>query len=212
MGGVAVNEKIRADVDGCRAAHARLFVTLASVTDDEARQPSLLPGWTVGHVLTHIARNADSILRRIDGALRDEVVDQYVGGAEGRAADIEAGTGRSATSLIADVRDRALALEAAWDTVPDEAWGRYTRAVSGALRPLEALPFSRWREVEIHHADLGLEFGYRDWSDGFVAAELPRALASVPGRLADPPSRRQLCAWLLDRAAEPGRLELESWE
>ena len=206
-----MNENVRAQVDGCRAAHARLSETLDTVTDEVARQPSLLPGWSVGHVLTHIARNADSIVRRIGGALRDEVVDQYAGGAEGREADIEAGAGRPAAALVADVRDTASALDAAWESVPEEAWGRYTRAVSGVLRPLDALPFSRWREVEVHHADLGLGFGYGDWSDGFVAAELPRALESVPRRLSDPQGRRQLCAWLLDRASTPGPLELESW-
>jgi maleylpyruvate isomerase len=30
----------------------------------DVRAPSLLPGWTRGHVLSHIARNADGITRR----------------------------------------------------------------------------------------------------------------------------------------------------
>lgn len=204
--------KVRGDVDGGKAAHARLMETLEGVTDEVARRPSLLPGWTVGHVLAHLARNADSHLRRIEGALRDEVVDQYPGGREGRASEIEADASRSAAELVADVRSSAAAVDAAWESVPEEAWGRYTRAVSGALLPLEVLPFSRWREVEIHHVDLGLGFGYRDWSEGFVAEELPRALDTVPRRLPDPQARRQLCAWLLERSASPGPLELESWE
>jgi maleylpyruvate isomerase len=207
-----MNPKLRADLDGVRAAHARLLDTLGAVTDEVARQPSLLPGWTVGHVLAHLARNADSHLRRIEGALRDEVVDQYPGGREGRASEIEADAGRPAAQLVADVARTAAAVEAAWEALPEEAWGRHTRAVSGALLPMVALPFSRWREVEVHHADLGLEFGYQEWSDGFVAEELPRALDSMPARLADPQARRQLCAWLLDRASAPGPLELGPWE
>jgi maleylpyruvate isomerase len=159
-----------------------------------------------------VARNADSHLRRIDGARANEVVDQYAGGWEGRAADIEAGADRPAAELVADVRETAAALDAAWGALPEEAWGRYTRAVSGTLVVMEALPFSRWREVEVHHVDLGLGFGFEDWPEAFVARELPRALDTVPDRLADPSARRQLCAWLLDRASEPGRLELESWE
>jgi maleylpyruvate isomerase len=207
-----MNDKVRADLDGCRAAQTRLMDTVAGVTDEVARQPSRLPGWTVGHLLTHLARNADSHLHRIDGVLRDEVVDQYPGGREGRAADIEAGAERSAAELVADVRDTGAALLAAWESLPDEAWGRYTRAVSGALLPMEALPYSRWREVEVHHVDLGLGFDYRDWPEGFVDRELPRMLDTVPRRLADPGSRRQLCAWLLERAPEPGPLDLGSWE
>jgi maleylpyruvate isomerase len=207
-----MNPKVRADVDGCKAAHARLMETLEGVTDEVARRPSLLPDWTVGHVLAHLARNADSHLRRIEGALRDEVVDQYPGGREGRASEIEAGASWSAVDLVADVRSTAAAVDAAWEAVAEEAWSRYTRAVSGALVPLAMLPFSRWREVEVHHADMGLGFGYLDWSDGFVAEELPRALDTVPRRLPDPRARRQLCAWLLERAPAPGPLELESWE
>ncbi len=212
MGGVTVNPKLRADIEGCRAAHARLMETLATVTDEVARQPSRLPGWTVGHVLSHLARNADSHLRRTEGAARDEVVDQYPGGREGRATEIDAGSGRAAAELVADVRLTAATLDAAWDALPAEAWSRPTRAVSGAVLPMEVLPFSRWREVEVHHADLGLGFGYEEWSEGFVADELPRALERLPQRLTDPRARRQFCAWLLDRAPEPGPLRLEPWE
>jgi len=206
-----MNPKLQADIAGCRAAHRRLAASMADVTEEVARQRSRLPGWTVGHVLTHLARNADSVRRRLDGVARDEVVDQYPGGYDGRAADIANGAGRPAPELVADVLATAAAVDAAWDLVPDEAWVRYTRSVSGALVPADALAFSRWREVEVHHADLGLGFGFEDWSEGFVADELPRALATVPGRLADVAARRQLCAWLLDRAWSPGPLSLETW-
>jgi maleylpyruvate isomerase len=207
-----MNPSVGAAIDGCRAADARLLATLATLTDEVARQPSLLPGWTVGHVLTHVARNADSHVRRIEGALRDEVVDQYPGGWEGRAAAIEAGAGRPAAELVADVRHSAAALDAAWDSLPEEAWARFGRAVSGNAVTMEALVFSRWREVEIHHADLGLGFGYQDWSDALVAVELPRMLATVPARLSDPAARRQLCAWLWDRTSDPGPMTLDSTE
>lgn len=207
-----MNPNVRTGIDGCRAAHARLLVTLSTVTDGTARQPSRLPGWTVGHVLTHLARNADSHTRRIGGALRGEVMDQYPGGWEGRAAEIEAGAGRPAAALVADVRASAEALEDAWSSMPDEAWDRHGRAVSGKLVSMDALLFSRWREVEIHHVDLGVGFGYQDWSDAFVAYELPRALATVPDRLGDRLARRRLCAWLLERAGDPGPLALDSSE
>lgn len=207
-----MNPKLRDDIEGCRAAHLRLLATLETVTDDIARQPSRLPGWTVGHVLTHLARNADSQVRRIEGAARDEVVDQYPGGRAGRAAEIEAGAGRPAADLVEDVRATSEAVDAAFASLPDDAWGRGARAVGGTLLTVEALPFSRWREVEIHHVDLGLGFGCQDWSDGFVAQELPRALAKVPRRLGDPAARRRLCAFLLNREPSPGPLVLEPGE
>ena len=84
------------DLDGCRAAHDRLLTLIDGITDDDCRRPSLLPGWTVGHVLTHLARNADSHVRMFAAADRGEIADQYVGGQEGRGSDIEAGAGRPA--------------------------------------------------------------------------------------------------------------------
>ena len=41
---------------------------LAGLDDAGARSASLLPGWTVGHVLTHLARNADGMLHLVDWA------------------------------------------------------------------------------------------------------------------------------------------------
>src|SRR3954452_11064204 len=85
------------------ASHRRLFATIDGLGEDGVRAPSRLPGWTVGHLLTHIARNADSLTRRMVAAARDEIGDQYPGGAAGRAAEIEAGAGRPAAELVADV-------------------------------------------------------------------------------------------------------------
>ena len=62
------------DLAGARSAHARLLVTIASLTDSQARQPSLLPDWSVGHVLTHIAQDyipvVASVGRRFTGCRR----------------------------------------------------------------------------------------------------------------------------------------------
>src|SRR5262245_29394288 len=99
-------------IEACRAAHARLLETVPTVTEEAARRPSQLPGWTVGHVLTHLARNADSHVRMLDAAARGEVADQYAGGGDQRAADIEAGAGRPAHELAEDVRRTVAGLEA----------------------------------------------------------------------------------------------------
>src|SRR3954449_1423873 len=98
-------------VQGCRSAQATLLAALSALTDEQARQPCLLPGWSVGHLLTHVARNADSVVRRFDGAMRGEVVDQYEGGPVGREAEIDAGAHRSAVELVDDVRRTAAAVD-----------------------------------------------------------------------------------------------------
>src|SRR5512134_97638 len=91
------------EIAGCAAAHQQLLAHIDPLDDAAIRLPSLLPGWTVGHVLTHVARNADSFVRILEGAERGEILDQYEGGVESRAADIEAGAGRSAGDLVHDV-------------------------------------------------------------------------------------------------------------
>ncbi|MBJ7608124.1 MAG: maleylpyruvate isomerase N-terminal domain-containing protein [Candidatus Dormibacteraeota bacterium] len=114
-------------IAGMVKAHAALARTIADLNDEVARRPSLLPGWSVGHVLTHIARNADSVTRRLQGAAEDRIVDQYAGGAEGRQHDIEEGAGRAAAELIADVLRTNHQVEAAVSTFPALAWDRLTR-------------------------------------------------------------------------------------
>src|ERR1700738_4328828 len=115
-------------------AQQRFVAAIEDLDDDAARRPSRLPGWTVAHVLTHMARNADSHRRRADGAVRGEIVEQYPGGFAGRAAEIEAGAGRPAAELIADVRSSAEQMEASFWAVPAVAWSRPTLDVGGTQR------------------------------------------------------------------------------
>lgn len=192
------------ELAGCRESHRRLDEAIATLTDDDARRPSLLPGWTVGHVLTHLARNADSVVRRIEGAARGEVLSQYVDGAEGRAADIDAGAGRSAAELTLDVRTSSARCDAACAAVADEVWERPTIGISGAESPASFLAFARWREVETHHVDLGLGYEPDRWPAELVERWLPAQLASLPERT-DPAA---LLAWTIGRGPAP---ELPDW-
>ena len=58
----------------------------------------------MGHVLTHIARNADGLRRMIEGARRGEQAMQYPGGMAQRNEEIDAGADRPAGALVEDVR------------------------------------------------------------------------------------------------------------
>ena len=195
-------------ITGCAGAHQRLLVALSELTDDEARRPSLLPEWTVGHVLTHLARNADGFVRMLEGANRGEVVAMYEGGMESRAADIEAGAGRPAAELVADVRATIYRLEQQWSASSADAWEGEGLAASGRVAIAE-VPFRRWREVEVHHADLGLGSGPADWSSEYVRVELHRmtmlwASRRPMGMTQLPPEALALAphdrlAWLLGR-------------
>jgi maleylpyruvate isomerase len=86
-------------IELCRAAHVRLVARVEHITDEQVRSPSRLPGWTVAHVLTHLARNADGHVRRLEGALRGEYVPRYPGGPTQRDGDIDEGARRSERDL-----------------------------------------------------------------------------------------------------------------
>src|SRR6266704_5264440 len=79
-------------LDRRAAATERLLGSAAALSDTQAREPSLLPGWTRGHVLTHIARNADGMVNLLHWARTGTQTPMYAS-PESRAADIEAGAG-----------------------------------------------------------------------------------------------------------------------
>jgi maleylpyruvate isomerase len=197
-------------IELCLDAHRRVIATANGLDEEAVRRPSILPGWSVGHVLTHLARNADGHTRRLEGALRGEVVPRYPGGMEERASDIEAGAARSARDLAADVASSAERLEDVWARSAQAGWPHRDLLADDQWRTVES-PWRRLREVEVHHADLGLAYGPGDWPEGYVRWELPRVLTTVPSRVRDPQDVRRLIAWLIGRRDEPGGTHLEPW-
>jgi maleylpyruvate isomerase len=194
----------QADIEGCRVAHDLLRSVLSEVGDAEVRCASNLPGWSVGHVLTHLARNAEATCRQVHAALRSEVIDQYEGGRAGREAEIEAGANRDAAALRDDATRWSLTLDDLFRSLPDDVWARPVRTGAGDEIPVALLPFRRWWEVEVHLVDLGLTTRASDWTDGLVNKALPRLLAGLAGRA----DERELMAWLLGRGPAP---ELQPW-
>jgi maleylpyruvate isomerase len=189
-------------IDGCAAAHAALLADIVELRDDVARRPSLLPGWTVGHVLTHLARNADSLVWRLEGAALGEVRDQYPGGLDRRAGDIDAGAGRTAAELVTDVRQSAEAVLRVMTDLPLDAWDAPSRTSKGVVEDSRDAALSRWREVVVHHGDLGL--GPVPFPSALVAVWLPRELPRLRER-SDPAA---LLAWVIGRGDAP---ELTPW-
>jgi maleylpyruvate isomerase len=184
-------------VEGCRAAHATLLADIADLPDEVARRPSRLPDWTVGHVLTHIARNADSLVWRLDGAGTGELRDQYPGGLAQRSSDIEEGAGRPAAELVRDVRDTAAAVERTIATLSPVAWDAPSRTSRGVVEDARDAVLSRWREVVVHHGDLGL--GPVPLPAGLVEVWLPRELP----RLAERSDPAELLSWVIGRGEPP---------
>ncbi|MEW9531202.1 maleylpyruvate isomerase family mycothiol-dependent enzyme [Microbispora sp. NPDC049125] len=223
---MSVLEDLRAEL---AESTERLLATVAKLTDDDLRAPSLLPGWSRGHVLAHVARNADGHVNLLTWARTGVPTPQYPT-PEARAAGIEAGAGRPVEEQLADLRESANRLDRAMRDMPAAAWS----ATVVAMRPPEHtawyIPIRRIREVEVHHADLGAGYGWPDWPDSYVRRELydsvlswPRELSTVSEIVCEEPgggepivwrglgagpavhgAPRELLAWLTGRSAGEG--------
>ncbi|MFG1926637.1 maleylpyruvate isomerase family mycothiol-dependent enzyme [Cryptosporangium sp. NPDC048952] len=164
-------------------AQDRLANTLSALTDAEIREPSVLPGWTRGHVIAHVARSAEAIVRLIDGVLTHRPAQAYPGGPAVRDAEIELGAQSTADELADEVYSSNIAVVHAFARMTAPTWGRQVQFPTGAF-PASRCAWGRWREVEIHHVDLGLDvYTIESWPEEFVACHLPHELAKLPNRL-----------------------------
>lgn len=171
-------EPVLAAID---AATERLLGTADTLDDAGVRAPSLLPGWSRGHVLTHLARNADSTRNLLRWARTGAETPDYAS-AEARAADIEAGAGRPAAALVADVRDSAARLAADLARMPPQAWEHPVRWTIGGPGPVRRGVPARLQEVLIHHVDLDAGYTPADWPGDFVGDLLGRVVRSFSVR------------------------------
>jgi maleylpyruvate isomerase len=125
--------------------------------------PSLCEGWTRGHVLAHLARNADGLARAGAGVLDGSRASMY-DSQESRDAEIEAGAGRSHGDAVADLVSSAVALRDVLGRIgPERATVGIPRLTDGPdFFTAERLPTMRLREVVYHHVDLDAGFGFGD--------------------------------------------------
>lgn len=116
--------------------------------------PSRLPGWTRGHVVTHVARNADGLVRLLTWARTGTETPMYPS-TEARAADIEAGAGRPLAEQLDDVRRTGAAFATAASRLSAQHWRTMVRTRRDRI-PASAVPWARVREVWLHLVDLGV--------------------------------------------------------
>jgi maleylpyruvate isomerase len=148
-------------------ATQHLLGNTIGVTDEQWRGPSRLPGWTRGHVATHVARQAGALVRLISGARTGQPVAMYAPGQ--RDSEIEEGAARSGLDLQIDLDTSAGALSEAFEAVDSEgAWERPVELRGRFHAPLRFLPLARLGEVVLHHVDLDI---------GFEVAQIDQATA-----------------------------------
>jgi maleylpyruvate isomerase len=171
---------IRHDLALVAAHSSRLLETCAGLDDAGSREPSLCEGWTRGHVLTHLARNAEAIGRLTAWALTGTAQEMYPGGTDARDAAIAAGAGRPIHALTDDVSTTAAALAPELQRLAREPLAVDEVQMRGGFRVRSAtLPFLRLREVVYHHVDLDAGFGFADVEPDLVVRFIDDAVSRL---------------------------------
>lgn len=164
----------------------RLLRTAEALDDDALKGPSLLPGWTRGHVLTHLARNADSYVNLLTWARTGTRTPGYPS-AEAREAGIQEGAARPLAEQLEDLRAASTRLAEAGAQMPADAWGAIIERTGGRKSPAATCVWGRLREVEVHHVDLDAGYKAGDWPEAFsqhllreVVSDLSAATGVTP--------------------------------
>ncbi|MFF5030174.1 maleylpyruvate isomerase family mycothiol-dependent enzyme [Streptomyces collinus] len=137
------------------AAADRLLAAIDGLTDAGAAAPSRLPGWTRGHVLSHLAAQAPALERLLAWARTGVETPQYASRAA-RDAEIENGSRLPAAALVSRVRDSANHWQATVESLPEKAWDATIRPFTGELCTPRRILVIRLRELALHLVDLDL--------------------------------------------------------
>jgi len=177
---------IEDDLDAVEAQTTRLLETVRGLAPDSLGRPSLCAGWTRGHVLSHIARNADGLVNLVTAATTGRDIPMYAS-PEARHADIEVGSGRPLAEQLADLEDGAGQWRQAAAALGEEHAEVRVEARGGVTVRGGYLPFMRLREVVIHHVDLRAGFGFVEVDDDVLKTLLDDQVKRL-GRNAATPS------------------------
>ncbi|MFI5715065.1 maleylpyruvate isomerase family mycothiol-dependent enzyme [Nocardia sp. NPDC051750] len=163
-----------------------LLATVDTLDDSAVAAASALPGWTRGHVLAHISRNADSLVNLLLWAHTGVETPQYASTAL-RDADIELGAPRSLAEQRSDLVESADRLTGMARVLTAEQWQAEVRTRQGRPVGADRIPWMRLQELRIHHVDLGAGYTPAQWPADFVADLVAEVAADLSGReLAEP--------------------------
>lgn len=218
-----------------RAGTAHLLAVVDKLGNEQFLEPSALPGWSRGHVIGHVARNAEALTRLADWA-RTGIETPMYADRERRAAEIEQSATLPGGTLRRQLGDTAAALDKALSQLTATQWQAPVRSALGRAIPAAEVPWMRIREVWLHAVDLGADSRVDDLpaevvdlllddvttalsaKDGCPALQLvptdrnrtwplggPRPTETVSGTAAD------LAGWLTGRITAPDRPALPRW-
>jgi maleylpyruvate isomerase len=191
---------------------------------DDLGAPSRLPGWTRGHVVTHVTRNAEGLCRLLTWAQTGIETPMYPS-VQARDADIEVGALRPHTEQLDDLHRAGAAFAAAAKELSTHHWYATVRTRHGSV-PASWIPWARVRELWLHLVDLdaGIEINampediatmlVRDVADWMHIRVQARIELQIPGQASvafgpddGPPTAvsgpvQQLAGWMTGRSAD----------
>lgn len=165
-----------------------LTAAVEGLDDVAMKRPSLLPGWTRAHVVSHLARNADGLANLLLWARTGVEHPMYASKAD-RDADIEEGAQRMAAILREDLIAACERFEEALSRMPAEAWAAQVMLASGRHLAGHTVPWLRWQEVSVHLIDLDVGVGFGDLPDGHLERLLEWVVEEFAKRQDVPPVR-----------------------
>jgi maleylpyruvate isomerase len=127
----------------------------------QVAEPSRLSGWTRGHVLSHLARNADALVNLLTWARTGTEARMYASPTE-RADGIEAGAYRALPDQLADLRAANQRFTGAAAAVPASRREFTVLSAQGREIPAREVPWLRVREAWLHLVDLDVAFELDD--------------------------------------------------
>ncbi|SFF18147.1 maleylpyruvate isomerase [Actinacidiphila alni] len=194
------------DAVAVREATEHFLAAATELPADALAGPSLLPGWSRGHLLAHVARNADALVNLLTWARTGVETPMYADAAT-RDRDIEQGAGRPLDVQLDDLRASAARLEEAAAQVPPAGWAAQVTMRSGKVIAAAEVPWRRLVELRLHLVDLGAGYGTADLPAGFAARELAVLADGLTGhegvaavRILDTEAGTD---WTIGAAAEP---------
>lgn len=154
-------------VDEVAEAEALVAKYVSDLSNEDVAHDSLLPDWSRGHVLCHLANNARGLSNLIEWALSGVQKDMYLS-VEQRAIDIENDAKRPGSEIIADFLEQSkifasnLGRLMAGPLLSDEV----VLGNGSHVHPHEITTL-RERELLVHLVDLGLDYRANDWTLDF---------------------------------------------
>ncbi|MFD6321934.1 maleylpyruvate isomerase family mycothiol-dependent enzyme [Streptomyces sp. NPDC058442] len=191
------------DLASVHDATERLLDAVGTLDNAAVTQSSRLPGWTRGHVLAHLARNADAVVNVLEGR-------PMYASAEVREADIERDAPRPLDVQLADLRETGARFQEVGAAPAD--WSRTVALRNGVTDRAARVPFRRLIEVELHHVDLGIGYELEDLSAEFAEREIRFLVARFKGHRDVPTTRLTTDdgrTWTTGGGAPDGPVEVE---